>query len=112
MQPDVQSRPSSARMNTNIATHHLDAHTASQIQFRRQKLQSDPTQALPEREVESQEQLHDPNPDETSKASLAQKAAGFSADREKVNMAAVLAGMGGAMLNQKNEALPVMRVAS
>ena len=112
MQPAVHSRPSSARMNTNIATHHLDAHTASQIQFRRQKLQSDPTQALPEREVEIQEQLHDPNPDETSKASLAQKAAGFSADREKVNMAAVLAGMGGAMLNQKNEALPVMRVAS
>ena len=108
MQPAVHARPASARMSTNIATHHLDAHTASQIQFRRQKLQADPT----ERETESQEQVHDPNPDETSKSSLAQKAAGFAADREKVNMAAVLSGMGGAMLNQKNETLPVMRVAS
>ncbi len=108
MQPAVPARPARARMNTNIATHHLDAHTASQIQFRRQKLQADPT----ERETESQEQVHDPNPDETSKSSLAQKAAGFSADREKVNMAAVLSGMGGAMLNQKNNTLPVMRVAS
>jgi hypothetical protein len=112
MQPALHSRPSNARIGANIATHHLDAHTASQIQFRRQKLQPDPTQSMPERELESQEQVHDPNPDETSKASLAQKAAGFSADHEKVNMAAVLSGMGGAMLNQKNETLPVMRVAS
>jgi hypothetical protein len=112
MQPALHSRPSSARIGTQIATHHLDAHTASQIQFRRQKLQPDPTQSLPELELESQEQVHDPNPDETNKASLAQKAAGFSADREKVNMAAVLSGMGGAMLNQKNETLPIMRVAS
>jgi hypothetical protein len=112
MQPALNSRPSSTRIGTNIATHHLDAHTASQIQFRRQKLQPDLTLSMPERELESQEQVHDPNPDETSKASLAQKAAGFSADHEKVNMAAVLSGMGGALLNQKNETLPVMRVAS
>lgn len=110
MQPAMHTRPSSARISTNIATHHLDAHTASQIQFRRQKLQSDPAQPITDRETESQEQLHDP--DETNKSSLAQKAAGFSADHEKVNMAAVLSGMGGAMLNQKNETLPVMRVAS
>lgn len=111
MQPAMQTRPTAGRMATSISPYLLDAHTASQIQFRRQKLQLDTTPTL-ERETESQEQLHDPDPDDKTRASLAQKAAGFAADREKVNMAAVLSGMGGGMLNQKNEPLPTMRVAS
>jgi hypothetical protein len=111
MQPALQTRPATGRMATSISPHVLDAHTASQIQFRRQK-QLDTTTATLERETESQEQLHDPDPDDKSRTSLAQKAAGFAADREKVNMAAVLSGMGGGMLNQKNEPLPTMRVAS
>jgi hypothetical protein len=115
MQPALGTRPLTARLNTNIVPQNLDAHTASQIQFRRQKQQLDPTiasQAVQEKDVESQEQVHDPRPDEATKSSLAQKAAGFSADNEKVNMAAVLSGMGGAILNQKNESLPTMRVVS
>jgi hypothetical protein len=112
MQPSLQARPATGRMASSISPQVLDAHTASQIQFRRQKLQLDTNTATLERETESQEQLHDPDPDDNSRASLAQKAAGFAADREKVNMAAVLSGMGGGVMNQKNEPLPTMRVAS
>lgn len=162
MQPShhtTLNRPLSARM-TGIPANQLDAHTASQIQFRRQKMHasSDPTitvspQQQQQQQVsqsnrneglcnETQEELHDPADSKntttiksstgitstttsttttTPTVSMAQKAAGFVADdREKVNISAVLSGMGGTVMisntnSKKNETttLPtIMRVAS
>ena len=98
MQPTVRHvrGPSSSRIP-------LDSHTASQISFRRAQLhqqsaeeekQEQPVPALEENNVP----LHDVTSDSTDASlSLAHRAAGFSADEqgEKMNMAAVLSGMGG-----------------
>jgi hypothetical protein len=97
-----------------IVQQRLDAHTAAQIQFRRQKKQGEPSVAAlqqSEKEEEIQEQVHDPAPEDKNRESLAHQAAGFSADGEKVNMAAVLSGMG-ALLTKNDEQRPAMRVAS
>lgn len=105
MQPAThQNVASSGIANTSIVQQHLDAHTAAQIQFRRQKNNVDTVVATqqPENDEESVTDVHDPGPDDKSKESMAQKAAGFSADGEKVNMAAVLSGMG-AVPSQKDE---------
>jgi hypothetical protein len=95
---------------TPIVQQRLDAFTSSQIQFRRRK--NGATSGDATTEVESTEQVHDAQSTEKGKESLAHQAAGFSADGKKVNMAAVLSGMGAVRVQTKDEKLPVMRVAS
>jgi hypothetical protein len=105
---------------TPIVQQRLDAFTASQIQYRRRKGGVQPTAASvlaadsTSSDVESMEQVHDAHTTEKGKESLAQQAAGFSADGKKVNMAAVLSGLGAVRVQKTDEKLAaaVMRVAS
>jgi hypothetical protein len=74
----------------------LDAHTSTQLRYRRQQnmdAQSDQDGAKKEPEVS--EPLHDPDPEEKKDDKMAQRAAGFSVKGEKIDMSAVLSGMGG-----------------
>jgi hypothetical protein len=106
MKPSIDT----AAPKTPLVQQRLDAFTSSQIQFRRRKNGAASVDASTE--VESTEQVHDALSTEKGKESLAHQAAGFSADGKKVNMAAVLSGMGAVRAQTKEETLPVMRVAS
>jgi hypothetical protein len=108
MQPTIPHGVPSAAVanarNYNIQQQ-LDANTTAQIRFRRRGKVTplDPsrspalsaTKDLMEKGTESCEPLHDPKPEEKHHKSMAEQAAGFlpSSD-EKVNMAAVLSGLG------------------
>lgn len=81
----------------------LDRHTAAQIDFRRRQqneLENDPSKFArldsEEDSAESCEPLRDPEPGDLKRRdTLKTRAAGYSADEdEKVNMSAVLSGMG------------------
>ncbi len=112
MQPAMHRRvASSSSSGPCMVQQRLDAHTAAQIQFRRQKQLTDSSVVAGsvEKDEESQVLVHDPDPDDKNKESLAHQAAGFAATGEKVNMAAVLSGMG-ALPNEEQP--PIMRVAS
>ena len=92
----VKSIPLPQFMRPNIPkkpTLKLDAHTAAQIQFRRRK-----------NSMETTEPLHD-----SGKTDMKKQAQGFAVDGEKVNMAAVLSGMGA---NLDEETPSTMKVAS
>jgi len=101
---------SSGTTATPLLQQRLDANTAAQIQFRRQKV-------APEKKdsSESCEPVHDPASEEkAAKESLKHQAAGFSADGGSADMAAVLSGMGVGLTSspKKEEALPAMKVAT
>lgn len=101
---------SSSASSTPLLQQRLDANTAAQIQFRRQKV-------APEKKDSSElcEPVHDPVPEEKeAKESLKHQAAGFSADGGSADMAAVLSGMGVGLTSspQKEEAMPTMKVAT
>jgi hypothetical protein len=68
----------------------LDAHTSTQLHYKRQQNKSDQKEQTPE----LIEPLRDPDPEEKKDDNLARKAAGFSAPGEKMDMSAVLSGMG------------------
>lgn len=63
----------------------LDAHTSTQLRYRRQ---------LNKSESELSEPLRDPDPEKNKDDNIAHRAAGFSAPGEKMDMSAVLSGMG------------------
>jgi hypothetical protein len=94
MQPAIQAMSPQRLVKKSVPSPHvLDANTAAQIRFRRKSLLKE------ESKEESCEPVHDADEDDDdddgSKESMAQRAAGFSADGDKkVNMAAVLSGMG------------------
>lgn len=74
---------------TRTKTFELDNHTSTQIRYRRQIHREDE-----EKKNELSEPVRDPDPEEHGDT-LAKRAAGFSSEGdEKVNMAAVLSGMG------------------
>jgi hypothetical protein len=56
--------------------------------------------------------VHNPDPEDKQSISLAEQATGFSADGEKVNMAAILSGMGVGLSKTEDEKIPTMKVAS
>lgn len=69
----------------------LDAHTAARMCYRKQQLQLGSTLTR----EESTEPIHDSDRSANNGGeSLAQRAAGFSVEGEKVNMAAVMSGLG------------------
>jgi hypothetical protein len=68
----------------------LDAHTSTQLRYRRQQNKSEQKEQTPE----LTEPLRDPDPEEKKDDNLAHRAAGFSAPGEKMDMSAVLSGMG------------------
>jgi hypothetical protein len=86
MQPSMHTgarlQPQQARV--------LDAHTSTQLRYRRQQNKSDQKEQTPE----LTEPLRDPDPEEKKDDNLAHRAAGFSAPGEKMDMSAVLSGMG------------------
>lgn len=92
MQPALQAAMSPRLSKKGVPSPHvLDANTAAQIRYRRKALQKDE----PKKEEETCEPVHDSERNEPKRESIAQRAAGFSADEnDKVNMAAVLSGMG------------------
>jgi hypothetical protein len=68
----------------------LDAHTSTQLRYRRQQSKSDQKEQTPE----LSEPLRDPDPEEKKDENMAHRAAGFSAPGERMDMSAVLSGMG------------------
>jgi hypothetical protein len=78
----------------------LDAHTSTQIRYRRQQnidtaaADLDSSSKKSDDSQESSEPIRDPDPEEKKSGTMAQLAAGFSVSGEKVDMAAVLSGMG------------------
>ena len=81
-------RPATHQVKLSI----LDAHTASQIRYRQQARQD--SRGESQQDSKQQEVTVEPVRD-VHNESLSRRAAGFSADgEEKVNMAAVLSGMG------------------
>lgn len=98
MQPAIQAVMSPRLAKKGVPSPHvLDANTAAQIRYRRKALQKDEP-----KKDESVEPVHDPIKNDAKKDSIAQRAAGFSADGdEKVNMAAVLSGMGAVPQNKQ-----------
>jgi hypothetical protein len=118
MQPPIPSG-ATATTGANARTYiqqQLDANTTAQLRFRRRKVSPlDPsrstapallTKEIMDKNNESCEPLHDPKPEEKHHKSMAEQAAGFSAStEEKVNMAAVLSGLGaGLTVNEKAKA--------
>lgn len=113
MQPARHLRTPSGSPGPKLMQQRLDAHTAAQIQFRRQKVAPSP----PEKKdsSESIEPVHDTAPEDVSaKESLKHQAAGFSADGESADMAAVLSGMGVGLSSssKSDDPIPTMKVAS
>jgi len=111
MQPTLAAAASAGAsgrpvMAPSVVAHKLDAHTAAQIRYRRDQQKSNAKKtgdetssaspATSERgSEESSEPIRDPHPSEENGESLAQRAAGFSTGgAEKMDMAAVLSGMG------------------
>lgn len=81
-----------------ILTQNLDANTAAQIQIRRLKSTiTSGSQAAQERKAEATVTVHDSSDLAKKAESMAEKAAGFSAENKKIDMAAVLSGMGAAV---------------
>ena len=121
MQPKVHapvggiSSPAIAKSPRITQPHLLDANTAAQISFRRRKVAPKPetpaTTPPPETE-ESSEPIKDPKPEDQSHESLAHRAAGFSVEGEKVDMAAVLSGMGAIPQEAHHKASATTPVAS
>lgn len=79
----------------------LDANTAAQISYRRRLSAATPPPPLSNTAsktttgtTEISEPIRDPDPEDKTQDSLAHRAAGFLVDGEKVDMAAVLTGMG------------------
>lgn len=95
MQPAIQMASPRLAKKSLPSPHVLDANTAAQIRFRRKSLLKDES-----KQEETCEPVHDANT-EGHKSTMAQRAAGFSADEEKVNMAAVLSGMGAVPQNKQ-----------
>lgn len=96
MQPIMQAStvPTSPGM-TAIKQQQLDANTAVQIRFRHELAQKDTMPMQPSRAIENSEPIKDPETGHRRTESMAQRAKGFSAEgAEKVDMAAVLSGMG------------------
>mmetsp|Transcript_9837 Transcript_9837/g.18848 ORF Transcript_9837/g.18848 Transcript_9837/m.18848 type:complete len:602 (+) Transcript_9837:283-2088(+) len=100
MQPAIQAVMSPRLAKKSVpAPHVLDANTSAQIRYRREALQKDGSKREDLQKDEPQgeevdEPVHDAE-NEESRESIARRAAGFSADGDgKVDMAAVLSGMG------------------
>ena len=87
MQPAMQRAAAPSQLSI------LDANTAAQIQYRRHAATTKPEESKAKKDDSHDEPVHDSSDDR--RTSLSRRAAGFSADQdEKVNMAAVLSGMG------------------
>lgn len=107
MQPAIQAVTSPRLTKKSVPSPHvLDANTAAQIRYRRQSLQKDNSKKEESQKDESpteetNEPVHDAE-NEESRESISRRAAGFSADGGgKVDMAAVLSGMGAVPQNSQ-----------
>jgi hypothetical protein len=78
----------------------LDAHTSTQLRYRRQSQQIKTDQDVAKTTPELTEPLRDRDAEEKKVDNLAQRAAGFSTLGEKMDMAAVLSGMGAVQQEQ------------
>jgi hypothetical protein len=95
MQPAMRAGMLSAAGPVAAQQRRLDANTAAQIRYRIHQETEETQAAAEEKAQETCEPVHDPDPTKKAGESLAQQAAGFLPDsEEKVNMAAVLSGMG------------------